>query len=81
MIRTAVKMLQGLLLIAAFMLIVWLVLEGADRVGLNAVGYCEQEYWGNPERIKACEAQQIEDAKNMSPEERARHQRVLDLFK
>jgi hypothetical protein len=76
-----VKLFQGLLILAAFILIVWLVHEGADRMGLNAVGYCEQKYWGDPKRIKECEDQQIEASKNRSPEEKARHERVRDLLK
>ena len=77
--QSAVKLFQGLLLLAGFILIVWMI--WADRVGLNAVGYCEQKHWGDSKRIKDCEDEQAEAFKNRSPEEKARSERVRDLVK
>ena len=76
----AVKLFQGVLILAAFILIVWFIHEGAERMGLNAVGYCEQKYWNDPARIKACDEEAIEASKNRSLEEKARTKRVLDLL-
>ena len=61
--------------------ILWLIISRSRDLCLDGGTYCQQKFCGQPDKIKLCDQESIDQWNRATPEEKAATKRVLEYGK